>query len=88
MSNEVKIYRINGYMLIGHDRLPTWQKFTMETRALSEKDAVESVYSLLGSRHRLKRYHIKIVEVKEISPRDVVKPNVIQVLKTERIVKP
>lgn len=87
MSSEVKIYRIAGYMLISHDRLPTWQKFVQEVRALSEKDALEKVYSLLGSRHKLKRHHIKIVEIKVVSPDEASKPYVLQVLKLERLVK-
>lgn len=87
MSNEVKIYRITGYMLISHDKIPTWQKFVEEVRALSEKEALEKIYSLLGSKHKLKRHHIKIVEIKTISPSEVTKPYVMQLLKLERLVK-
>lgn len=88
MSDEVKIYRVTGHMLIGHDRLPTWQRFTLEVRALSEKEALEKVFSLLGSRHKLRRHHVKIVEIKEISPKEVTKQNVLQILKLERLIKP
>lgn len=87
MSSEVKIYRVTGYMLISHDRLPTWQKFTQEVTALNEKDALEKVYSLLGSRHKLKRYHIRITEVQTIMPEEVTKPEIHKLLKTERLVK-
>ncbi|MEM1843935.1 MAG: 50S ribosomal protein L18Ae, partial [Desulfurococcaceae archaeon] len=44
MGGEIKIYRITGRMLVSHDRLPTWQKFVQEIRALNEKDALEKVY--------------------------------------------
>ncbi|MEM0000745.1 MAG: 50S ribosomal protein L18Ae [Desulfurococcaceae archaeon] len=87
MGGEIKIYRITGRMLVSHDRLPTWQKFVQEIRALNEKDALEKVYSLLGSRHKLKRRHIKIIEVKEISPEEASKPYILQILKLERLVK-
>lgn len=87
MSSEVKVYRITGYMLIAHDKQPTWQKFTQEVTAISEREALEKVYSLLGSRHKLKRYHIKISEIKTISPEEASRSNVLQILKLERIVK-
>ncbi len=64
---DVHIYRITGYMLISHDRMPSWQKFSLEVRALKPEHAVEKVYSELGSRHKLRRKHIRITEVREIS---------------------
>ena len=64
--NEVKIFRVEGYMLISHDRYPTWQKFSKEVRALTKEQAIEYVYSILGSNHKLRRKHIKITSVKEI----------------------
>jgi large subunit ribosomal protein LX len=66
--NEVKVYRIEGVMLIGVDKLPRWQKFVVEVRALNEKQALELVYSLLGSRHKVKRSNIKVFKVSEIPP--------------------
>jgi large subunit ribosomal protein LX len=87
MSSEVKVYRVTGYMLISHDRLPTWQKFTLEVTALNEKDALEKVYSLLGSRHKLKRYHIRVTKVQTIMPEEVTKPEVHGLLKAKRLVK-
>ncbi len=65
--SEVKIFRVEGYMLISHDRYPTWQKFSKEVRALTKEQAIEYVYSVLGSNHKLRRKHIKITNVKEIS---------------------
>lgn len=40
----------------------------MEVRALRVEHALEKVYSELGSRHKLKRSHIKIDNVREVSP--------------------
>ncbi|WP_440060173.1 50S ribosomal protein L18Ae [Thermogladius sp. 4427co] len=64
--SEVKIFRIQGRMLISHDRYPTWQKFTKEIRALSKEHAIEKLYSILGSNHKLRRKHIVIEKVEEI----------------------
>ncbi len=65
--SEVKIFKVEGYILISHDRYPTWQKFSKEVRALTKEQAIEYVYSVLGSNHKLRRKHIKITSVKEIS---------------------
>ncbi|MGC9148000.1 MAG: 50S ribosomal protein L18Ae [Sulfolobales archaeon] len=69
--SEVKIYRVIGLALFGHDKYPEWRKFVVETRAVGEKDALEKIYSLMGSRHKLKRSHIKILKIEEISIDDV-----------------
>ncbi|ADV65417.1 50S ribosomal protein L18Ae [Desulfurococcus mucosus] len=85
---EVKTYRVTGYMLISHDRYPTWQKFTKEVRGVDEKDALEKVYSILGSNHKLKRYHIRVESVEEIDPGESRNPFIRQLAQAERIVKP
>ncbi|WFO75843.1 50S ribosomal protein L18a [Desulfurococcaceae archaeon MEX13E-LK6-19] len=87
MSLSVKIYRIEGYMLISHDRNPTWQKFVKEVTAVKESDALEKVYSELGSNHKLRRRHIRITSVKEITPDEVTDPAILQILKLTRFVK-
>lgn len=81
---NVKIYRISGRMLISHDRLPTWQEFSIEVRAVKPEDAVEKVLSELGSRHKLKRRHIRIEEIKEISLEEVENPQIRALAKLER----
>ncbi|MEM0026631.1 MAG: 50S ribosomal protein L18Ae [Ignisphaera sp.] len=63
---DVKIYRVDGVMLISVDRLPRWQRFSMEVRALNEKHALEHVYSVLGSRHKVKRANIKVLKIEEV----------------------
>ncbi len=67
---EVKTYRIVGVALFSPDKTRDWQKFVIDVRGVNEKEALEKVYSLMGSRHKLKRSHIKIVEVKEIRPEE------------------
>ncbi|MBO8179507.1 MAG: 50S ribosomal protein L18a [Archaeoglobus sp.] len=42
-----------------------WQRFTKVVEANNEKYAVEKVYSLVGSNHKVKRNLIKIEEVKQ-----------------------
>jgi large subunit ribosomal protein LX len=43
-----------------------WRSFTKVVESQNEKNAVEKVYSLIGSEHGLKRNFIKIDEVKPI----------------------
>ncbi len=63
---EVKVFRIAGE--ITHPKMKT--KFVKELRALKPEHAVEQVYSDMGSRHKLKRCHIKILKVEEVSPEE------------------
>ncbi len=41
-------------------------KFTIELEAPSEKIALEKAYSTIGSKHRVKRENIKILEIGEV----------------------
>lgn len=66
----MKTFRVGGVALFSPDRRRLWQKFSVEVRALSREEALEKVYSLMGSRHKLKREHLKILEVTEISPEE------------------
>ena len=42
-----------------------WQKFTKEVEAENEKEALEYVYSKLGSDHKVKRHLIKVEKVEK-----------------------
>jgi large subunit ribosomal protein LX len=65
--SEVKVFRI-----IGKIRKPNFQTdFQKEVRALKPEDAVEKIYLLLGSKHRVKRFQIKISKVEEIALEDI-----------------
>ncbi len=61
--SEVKVYRI-----IGKINKPNFRTvFRKEIRALKPEHAIEEIYKTFGSKHRVKRFHIKIVSVEEIS---------------------
>ncbi|MFN3268131.1 MAG: 50S ribosomal protein L18Ae [Zestosphaera sp.] len=83
MGSEVKTYRVNGVALFSPDRVRFWQKFSLEVRALSREEALEKVYSLMGSKHKLKREHIKILDVVEIRPEEAKKRVVKELAKLE-----
>ncbi len=69
-EREVKVYRVKGVALFSPDSIRVWQPFTIDVRAVKKEDAIEKVLSELGSRHKLKRYHIRILDVKEIRPEE------------------
>ena len=56
------------YRVFGTFRMAprTWQKFEKEVEAGSREEAIEKVYSILGSNHKVKRVHIKIEGVEKI----------------------
>lgn len=65
--SEVKVFRV-----IGKIRKPNFQtEFQKEVRALKPEDAVEKVYMLLGSKHRVKRFQMTISKVEEISADEI-----------------
>ena len=68
--SEVKVFRVTGEI-----RKPNFRTdFRKEVRALKPEDAVEKIYMELGSKHRVKRFQIKIVKVEEISPEEIESP--------------
>ncbi|AFH43250.1 50S ribosomal protein L18a [Fervidicoccus fontis] len=81
---QVKVYRISGEMLISHDHFPKWQKFNLELTGTSEKDAINKTYSLLGSKHKLRRFHIKINKVEEVANKEAVSKNIQDLLAIDR----
>ncbi len=85
--DEIKLYRISGRMMISHDRFPTWNKFSVVVRALSKEHALERVYSELGSRHKLKRYHIKIGSIEEVPIDQVTDTSIIKVHNLSKLVR-
>ena len=84
---EVKTFRVRGRMLISHDKFPEWQKFEIYVRAVKEEHAKEKVYSELGSRHKLKRYHIRIEKVEEVPLEEVDDLHIIQLASLTKWVK-
>ncbi|RLE74892.1 MAG: 50S ribosomal protein LX [Thermoprotei archaeon] len=79
---KVKAFRVSGVMRIKD----SWQKFSVELTEVSEERAIERVYSLLGSRHKLKRAHIKVLEVRELNPDEVTDLRVRRLLSADKVV--
>jgi large subunit ribosomal protein LX len=71
-----KIYRIKGSFVMGSET----QVFTKELRAINEEDIYEKIYSIFGSKHRIKRNQIKIDSIEEIAEDDVEDPIVKAIL--------
>ncbi|MCD6409357.1 MAG: 50S ribosomal protein L18a [Candidatus Verstraetearchaeota archaeon] len=61
--SEVKTFRISGKMRLSID----WVPFSKEIRALKEEHALEKLYSLLGSNHKVRRNLIVIEKIEVIS---------------------
>jgi large subunit ribosomal protein LX len=66
----LKVFRVTGE--IHKPNLET--SFNQEIVADKPEHAKEKVYAELGSRHRVKRYHIKITNIEEVSPEEIVNP--------------
>jgi len=66
----MKVFRVTGK--IQKPNLKT--SFRKEIIAIKPEHAVEKVYAELGSKHRVKRFHIKILDVKEIPPQEIENP--------------
>ena len=78
--SEVKVFRVSGEI-----RKPNFQTdFRREIRALKPEEAVERIYMELGSKHRAKRFQIKIVKVEEVSPEEIESPLVRKLTLGER----
>lgn len=48
--------------------------FRKEIRAINPENAREKIYTDLGSKHRAKRFHIRILKVEEIPPEEIQNP--------------
>ncbi|MEM2937143.1 MAG: 50S ribosomal protein L18Ae [Candidatus Bathyarchaeia archaeon] len=68
--NELKVFRVTGE--IRKPNLKT--NFRKEVVAVKPQHAVEKVYAELGSRHRVKRFHIKISRVEEVPLQEIENP--------------
>ncbi|NIR86724.1 50S ribosomal protein L18a [Candidatus Bathyarchaeota archaeon] len=65
--SEVKVFRVTGEI-----RKPNYQTgFRKEVRAVKPEDAVETIYTEIGSKHRAKRFQIKITKVEEVAPEEI-----------------
>ena len=66
----MKAFKVTGE--INKPRLKTL--FVRELLADKSEHAVEKVYAEIGSRHRVKRFHIKISSVEEVSAEQIINP--------------
>ncbi len=72
--SEVKVFRVIGR--ITKPNLRT--KFQKEVRAVKPEDAVEDVYKILGSKHKVKRFHIKVELVEEVKNPEEIKDPIVK----------
>ncbi len=68
--SEVKVFRITGEIVKPNLRTT----FKKEIRALSLENAKEKVYTDFGSKHRAKRFQIRISKVEEIPSEEIENP--------------
>jgi large subunit ribosomal protein LX len=66
----VKVFRVTGE--INKPKLAT--PFTKEVLAAKPEHALEKVYAEIGSKHRVKRFYMKITAVEEVSPDQIENP--------------
>ncbi len=62
----IEMSKVKVYQVVGRITKPNFKtSFRKEIRALKPEDAVEEVYKILGSKHRVQRFYIKIEKVEE-----------------------
>jgi large subunit ribosomal protein LX len=64
----MKAYEIKGEFRIS---VRQWQPFTIEVASADEPAAVERVFSLIGSRHRVKRQFVRIKDVRAMKTEEI-----------------
>ena len=81
--SDVKVFRVTGEI-----RKPNYQTgFRKEVRSVKSEDAVEKIYTEVGSKHRAKRFQIKIIKVEEVPPEEIESFNIRKLTlgETERV---
>jgi large subunit ribosomal protein LX len=66
----MKVFRVTGE--INKPKLKT--PFVKEVVVAKPAHAVEKVYAEIGSKHRVKRFQIKILSVEEVSSEEIENP--------------
>jgi large subunit ribosomal protein LX len=66
----LKVFRVTGEIKKPNLQTP----FRKEIVADKAEHALERVYAELGSKHRVKRVHIKVESVEEVSPQEIENP--------------
>ncbi len=66
----MKVFKVTGEISKPNLRTP----FSKEVLAEKSEHAVETIYAEIGSRHRVKRHHIRILNVDEVSAEEIENP--------------
>ena len=67
---KLKVFRVTGEIKKPNLATP----FAKEVLASKPEHALEKVYAEIGSKHRVKRYYMRVSKVEEISPEDIGNP--------------
>jgi large subunit ribosomal protein LX len=57
--SEVRKFRITGEIKKGKTKIP----FSVEFNAMKEEHALQRMYAEMGSRHRARRFEIKVTKI-------------------------
>ena len=74
----MKVFRVTGRICKPNLATP----FAKEVMASKSEHAIEKIYAEIGSRHRVRRYHIKIANVEEV-PSDQIQNPILKKLVAE-----
>ena len=74
----MKVFRVTG--MISKPNLKT--SFEKEVIVDKPEHAIEKIYAEIGSKHRVKRFHIKILNVEEV-PVDEIENPILKKIVTE-----
>jgi len=66
----LKVFRVTGEISKPNLKTP----FAKEVVVAKPEHAIEKVYAEIGSKHRVKRHHIKMLKVEEISLDEIKNP--------------
>ena len=66
----MKVFKVTGEISKPNLKTP----FSKEVLAEKSEHAMETVYTEIGSKHRVKRHHIRILNVEEISTEEIKNP--------------
>ena len=78
----MNVHRVMGKFRMSR-RKGEWQRFSKEVISESEEEAIENVYSLFGSKHRVKRTNINIYDVEKLQDENIEDESIKEKLETE-----
>ncbi len=61
--SQVKTFRITGDLRKRGENLP----FKKEIRAMKQQDALQHLYAEMGSRHKARRFEIRVQTIEEVA---------------------